>query len=117
HGRGRHGQGRGQVREERPEIHMLLGRLHAGRRPEADPHPAHLRFSGMRTTMERIIPQTQDMFDAYGRLNGDNDILHYDPEYARKRGFRGTLGHGLMYLAYVADLAARKYGKDWHYRG
>ncbi|MBX6317082.1 MaoC family dehydratase [Pigmentiphaga sp.] len=67
--------------------------------------------------MERIIPQTQDMFDAYGRLNGDNDILHYDPEYARKRGFRGTLGHGLMYLAYVADLAARKYGKDWHYRG
>jgi len=67
--------------------------------------------------MERLIPQTQAMFDAYGQLNGDNDILHYDDAYARARGFRGTLGHGLMYTGYVAELAARKYGKDWHYRG
>lgn len=67
--------------------------------------------------IEKTIPQTQKMFDDYGQLNGDNDILHYDAEFAKKRGFRGTLGHGLMYTGYVADLAARKYGRDWHYRG
>jgi acyl dehydratase len=67
--------------------------------------------------IEKTILQTQEMFDNYGKLNGDNDILHYDHDFAKKRGFRGTLGHGLMYTGYVADLAAKKYGKDWHYRG
>jgi len=67
--------------------------------------------------IEKTILQTQELFDNYGKLNGDNDILHYDDQYAKDRGFRGTLGHGLMYTAYVADLAAKKYGKDWHYRG
>ena len=66
---------------------------------------------------KRRIPQTQEMFDNYGQLNGDNDILHYDDAFAKARGFRGTLGHRLMYTGYVCDLAARKYGRDWHYRG
>lgn len=69
------------------------------------------------TLLERLIPQTQEMFDNYGKLNGDNDILHYDDAFAKARGFRGTLGHGLMYTAYVCDLAAKKYGRDWLYRG
>jgi len=68
-------------------------------------------------TLRRVIPQTQEMFDNYGALNGDNDIIHYDDQFAKDRGFRGTLGHGLMYTAYVCDLAARRYGKDWQYRG
>jgi acyl dehydratase len=68
-------------------------------------------------TLTKRIPQTQKMFDDYGHLNGDNDILHYDDAYAKERGFRGTLGHGLMYTGYVCDLASKKYGKDWHYRG
>jgi len=67
--------------------------------------------------VEKTIPQTQKMFDDYGKLNGDNDILHYDDAYAKERGFRGTLGHGLMYTGYVCDLAAKKFGSDWHYRG
>lgn len=68
-------------------------------------------------TLQKTIPQTQAMFDKYGELNGDNDIIHYDDAYAKERGFRGTLGHGLMYTGYVCDLAAKKYGADWHYRG
>jgi acyl dehydratase len=71
----------------------------------------------MSTRLEKTIPQTQKMFDDYGQLNGDNDILHYDDAYAKQRGFRDTLGHGLMYTGYVCDLAAKKYGRDWHYRG
>jgi acyl dehydratase len=71
----------------------------------------------MAETIKRTIPQTQTMFDNYGKLNGDNDIIHYDDAFARERGFRGTLGHGLMYTAYVCDLAAKRFGPDWHKRG
>lgn len=67
--------------------------------------------------LQKTVKQTQALFDNYGVLNGDNDILHYDDAYAKARGFRGTLGHGLMYTAYVCDLAAKKFGRDWHYKG
>ena len=67
--------------------------------------------------MKRTIKIDQPMIDRYGQINGDNDIIHYDHEYAVKRGFRGTLAHGLMELGFAVDLAAKKWGRDWHYRG
>jgi acyl dehydratase len=67
--------------------------------------------------MKKTIRITQKMIDDYGVINGDNDILHYDDAYARERGFRGTLAHGLMVLGYAVEMATRKYGKDWIYRG
>lgn len=66
---------------------------------------------------EKRVLITQEIIDQYGRINGDNDILHYDDEYARKRGFRGTLAHGLMVQGYANEVAAQKYGRDWFYRG
>jgi 3-hydroxybutyryl-CoA dehydratase len=67
--------------------------------------------------MIKIIHVTQEMIDNYGKLNGDNDIIHYDIEYARKRGYKDTLAHGPMVMGYVAEMAARKYGAEWHRRG
>ena len=67
--------------------------------------------------MERRIPITQEMIDRYGRINGDNDIVHYDHDYALKRGFRGTLLHGPHMTAFVAELGARRHGEHWLYRG
>lgn len=67
--------------------------------------------------MNRTISVDQVKFDRYGRINGDNDILHYDHDYAVKRGFRGTLAHGLMVLGYAVNLAAEKYGRDFFYEG
>ena len=67
--------------------------------------------------MKRTIEITQEMIDRYGKINGDNDIIHYDHDYAVKRGFRGTLLHGPHMSAFAADLAARRFGKDWHYHG
>ncbi len=67
--------------------------------------------------MKREIQITQPMIDGYGRINGDNDIIHYDHDYAVARGFRGTLLHGPHMTAFVADLGARRYGADWLYRG
>lgn len=68
-------------------------------------------------SQKREIEMTQAMIDRYGRINGDNDIIHYDHDYAVARGFRGTLNHGMMTLGYIADLGAQKYGADWLYRG
>lgn len=67
--------------------------------------------------MKRTIEITQEMIDRYGKINGDNDIIHYDHDYALKRGFRGTLLHGPHMTAFAADLPAKRFGKDWHYRG
>ena len=67
--------------------------------------------------MRRSIEITQPMIDAYGAINGDNDIVHYDPEYALARGFRGTLLHGPHMTALTVDLAAAAHGADWLRRG
>jgi acyl dehydratase len=63
--------------------------------------------------MQRTLAITQEMIDRYGRINGDNDIIHYDHAYAVKRGFRGTLLHGPHMSAFAADLGAKRFGKDW----
>ncbi len=60
---------------------------------------------------------TQDKIDRYGRINGDNDIIHYDAEYARSRGFKAPIAHGLMVQGYASALGAEKYGPDWFTRG
>jgi acyl dehydratase len=67
--------------------------------------------------MQREIAITQPMIDGYGRINGDNDIIHYDHAYALARGFRGTLLHGPHMTAFAADLGARRHGADWLTRG
>jgi acyl dehydratase len=67
--------------------------------------------------MKREIEITQTMIDLYGKINGDNDIIHYDHEYAVQRGFRGTLLHGPHMTAFAADLGAKKFGADWLYKG
>ena len=71
----------------------------------------------MAEPLTRTITVTQEMIDRYGRLNGDNDIIHYDEAYARQRGYRGTLAHGLMVMAYAAELGARRFGPCWFEAG
>lgn len=51
---------------------------------------------------------TQDMIDAYARASGDFNPIHVDPEYARGGPFGRTIAHGLMTLAFVAQLL-----NDW----
>ncbi len=68
----------------------------------------------MARTLRRLV--TQETIDRYGRLNGDNDIIHYDESYARARGVRGPIAHGLMVMGYAAELAAGELGPAW-FRG
>lgn len=67
--------------------------------------------------MQREFKVTQETIDRYGVINGDQDIIHYDDDYARQRGFRGTLAHGLMVQGYANVLAVDLYGTDWMERG
>ncbi|QAA95372.1 MaoC family dehydratase [Pollutimonas thiosulfatoxidans] len=68
-------------------------------------------------TLEKKVKMTQEIIDQYGRINGDNDTIHYDEELAKSRGFRGTLAHGLNVMGYAAGLAAQKYGERWYTEG
>lgn len=67
--------------------------------------------------MQRDHLITQKKIDRYGEINGDNDIIHYDVEYAKQRGFKAPLAHGLMVQGYASALGAEKYGPDWFTRG
>jgi 3-hydroxybutyryl-CoA dehydratase len=69
----------------------------------------------MTGTLRRQI--TQESINRYGELNGDNDQLHYDAEYARSRGFQGTIAHGLMLLGTVTELAVSRMGSAWFEQG
>ena len=45
---------------------------------------------------------TDAHFAAFQMLSGDNHPIHYDIEYCRARGLRGTLAHGFQVLAFSA---------------
>jgi acyl dehydratase len=67
--------------------------------------------------LQHKVAITQAKIDRYGRINGDNDIIHYDHDYAVRRGFRGTLAHGPHNMAPAAELGAQRFGPDWFTRG
>lgn len=47
---------------------------------------------------------TQATIDAYAQASGDFNPIHVDPDFAAKGPFGRTIAHGLMTLAFVADL-------------
>nr|WP_295466059.1 MaoC family dehydratase [Mesorhizobium sp.] len=47
---------------------------------------------------------TQDMIDAYAEATGDFNPIHVDPEYSKSGPFGRTIAHGLMTLAFVAQM-------------
>ena len=65
------------------------------------------------TTHRTVLAVTQERIERYGRANGDAERLHYDAEYARARGFRGTIAHGTMLSAGLVDLALRQFGEGF----
>lgn len=46
----------------------------------------------------------QAMIDAYAKTSGDFNPIHVDPEFARTGPFGRTIAHGLMTLAFVAEM-------------
>lgn len=49
----------------------------------------------------------QPTIDAYAKASGDFNPIHVDPDYAKDGPFGRTIAHGLMTLAYVAEMLNR----------
>lgn len=50
---------------------------------------------------------TQAVIDAYADATGDHNPIHVDPAYAATGPFGQTIAHGLMTLAFVAQMMNR----------
>jgi acyl dehydratase len=46
--------------------------------------------------------QTEALFGAFQLASGDNDPIHYDIEYCRRRGHPGMLAHGMQVMIQTA---------------
>ena len=55
--------------------------------------------------LERQV--TQAVIDRYADATGDHNPIHVDPEYSATGPFGKTIGHGLMTLAYAAEMLNR----------
>ena len=49
----------------------------------------------------------QARIDAYAKASGDFNPIHVDPDFARSGPFGRTIAHGLMTLAFVAEMLNR----------
>lgn len=47
---------------------------------------------------------TQGQIDAYADVSGDHNPIHINPEAARAVGLDGTIAHGMLSMAFVAQL-------------
>lgn len=51
---------------------------------------------------------TQDDFNGFARLSGDDNPIHVDPEFSARTRFRKTVSHGmLLYATIYQSLAAQ----------
>ncbi len=56
---------------------------------------------------------SQDVINRYGKLNGDNNIIHYDGDFARQHGYRDAIAHGMMTFGLISEMMTRFLGKGW----
>lgn len=68
---------------------------------------------GVRLECMQGITMSQELFDWYGRLNGDLDVVHYDAPYAAALGYRAPIGHGMMVAGYLSELLREAFGLRW----
>lgn len=68
---------------------------------------------GTRIACARPIAMSQALFDWYGCLNGDLDVVHYDAPYANALGYRAPIAHGLMVAGYAGELLRQVWGLPW----
>jgi 3-hydroxybutyryl-CoA dehydratase len=56
---------------------------------------------------------TQEGIRRYAEASGDYNPIHVDEEYARATPFGSTIAHGMLVLAYVSEMMAAAFGRDW----
>lgn len=56
---------------------------------------------------------TQEMVDAYGEVNEDRNLLHYDRAAAERAGFPAPLVHGALLAALLSEACRAHFGASW----
>jgi 3-hydroxybutyryl-CoA dehydratase len=56
---------------------------------------------------------TQSQLDAYCRVSGDHNPLHWDARFAAETQFGGIIAHGMLTLAFIAEMLALAFGPAW----
>jgi 3-hydroxybutyryl-CoA dehydratase len=63
------------------------------------------------TTVQRTI--TQQQINNYAEASGDHNPIHVDPEFAAATPFGGTIAHGMLVLALIAESMHEAEGEAW----
>jgi 3-hydroxybutyryl-CoA dehydratase len=56
---------------------------------------------------------TQEMINLYARASHDYNPIHIDPEFAKKSAAGGTIAHGMLNLAFCAQMMTAAFGLPW----
>jgi 3-hydroxybutyryl-CoA dehydratase len=67
------------------------------------------------TRVERTITQAQ--IDTYADASGDHNPIHVDAAFAATTPFGGTIAHGMLVLALIAEAMHEAEGEAWLTRG
>ncbi len=69
---------------------------------------AAIRIGEEMTPLSRAV--SQDQIAAYAKAAGDPNPIHLDPEFARGVGLPGTIAHGMLDMAILAEAVGRWVG-------
>jgi 3-hydroxybutyryl-CoA dehydratase len=56
---------------------------------------------------------SQEKINRYADASGDHNPLHIDPKAASAGPFGGTIAHGMLILAYIAEMMRAAFGSAW----
>lgn len=59
---------------------------------------------------------TQDQFDAFAEMSGDDNPIHVDPEFSARTKFGRTVAHGMMLFGFLSAEVARLIGEPFELR-
>ena len=56
---------------------------------------------------------TQENINLYAQATRDLNPIHINQNFARNTPFQGTIAHGMMILAYIAQMMTAAFGRKW----
>lgn len=60
-----------------------------------------------------MVAVTAERVYAYAEASGDFNPIHVDPAFAATTDFGAPIAHGMLLLAYMAQLLDARFGRDW----
>jgi len=56
---------------------------------------------------------TQENINLYAEASRDFNPIHINEDFAKKTPLGGTIAHGMLILAYVSQMIAATFGRNW----